>query len=452
LVSHTKDVMTVMQDVQLTVEAAESSKRGYLLTGDELFRSKYARAKDQVFNNIGHLRQLTNDNLQQRANLDRLSSAVQIRVDKMEQVLALRRRGRLPDTEAVRIMREGSRLMADIGQICVAITAEESRLLTERIQVQRRTEGEVAVCFAVGILVSVLLLYWAYELIRRYGDERDHAETKLRALNADLEVQVRARTVELTAANERLTRSNEDLTQFACVASHDLQEPIRTMGSYAGLLARRYEGRLDEKADEYTGYIVAGAHRMQALVQDLLSYSRVGAHALKIESIDTETLLEQVKQNLRLSIIESQARITNDPLPRLNADSTKLTQVFQNLIGNAMKFAKPEQNPMIHISAEYCGSEWVFSVRDNGIGFEPRHAERIFGIFQRLHPVGAYGGTGIGLAISKRIVVAHGGRVWAQSKLGIGSTFFFTIPAEINALNAADNNRLVHALKASTSK
>ena len=201
------------------------------------------------------------------------------------------------------------------------------------------------------------------------------------------------------------------------------------MASYAGLLARRYQGQLDEQADRYIQFVVGGAKRMQALVQDLLTYSRAGTQALQLEPVELEGVLKEVRDSLRLTIHEKGAQLSYSQLPALRGDSRKLSLVFQNLITNALKFMSPGKEPQIHIAALREGSHWLLCVADNGIGFESAYAERIFGIFQRLHSVGAYPGTGMGLAICKRIVEAHGGRIWAESVVDVGSKFYFTLPA-----------------------
>jgi PAS domain S-box-containing protein len=228
---------------------------------------------------------------------------------------------------------------------------------------------------------------------------------------------------------EDLGRSNAELEQFAYVASHDLQEPLRMISSYMQLLKRRYQGKLDKDADEFIAFAVDGAARMQNLINDLLTFSRVGTRGRPMGLSSCEKVLEEALINLQVTVEESKAIITHDPLPTVFCDQPQLVQVFQNLIGNSIKF-RGQQAPQIHISAKREESEWIFSVCDNGIGLDPKFGERIFEIFQRLHSRTAYPGTGIGLAICKRIVQRHGGRIWVESNPGEGATFYFTLPVK----------------------
>jgi PAS domain S-box-containing protein len=250
--------------------------------------------------------------------------------------------------------------------------------------------------------------------------ERKRMEEQLRKHRDQLEELVKERTVELE-------RSNIELNQFAYVASHDLQEPLRMVASYVQLLARRYQGKLDADADEFIAFAADGATRMQTLIRDLLVYSHVGTESKSFEPTECETILDNALDNLRAPIQENGAVVTRAPVPIVMGNTSQLTAVFQNLIGNAIKF-RNDKSPEVHVKAERKDSEWLFSVRDKGIGIDLKHAERIFVIFQRLHSRAEYSGTGIGLAICKKIVERHNGRIWVESLPGKGSTFYFTIP------------------------
>ncbi|HEV8717079.1 MAG TPA: chemotaxis protein CheB, partial [Candidatus Binatia bacterium] len=236
------------------------------------------------------------------------------------------------------------------------------------------------------------------------------------------------RAQEALKQGTELARSNEDLRQFAHAAAHDLQEPLRMVISYMQMISERYKGKLDSDGDEYIGYAVDGAKRMQQLIDDLLAYAEIGSEGKELVPTDCATILDEVRANLDVAIRESAAAIESDPLPTIVADPTEMSQLFQNLIGNAIKFHGPEP-PRIQIAAKPDGPVWAFSVSDNGIGIEREHQERIFSMFQRLHDKVRYPGTGIGLTICKKIIDRMGGRIWVESELGKGSTFHFTVPA-----------------------
>jgi light-regulated signal transduction histidine kinase (bacteriophytochrome) len=259
--------------------------------------------------------------------------------------------------------------------------------------------------------------------------ERMHL-AQARAGDAEARVQTSA---ELERAQEvlrrtvaDLVRSNEELERFAYVASHDLQEPLRMVNAYVSLLRDRYQGRLDERADQYIAYAVEGAERMQVLIHDLLAYSRLASQPHKFQPVSAEVALETAMASLRSALEESGAKLVREPLPQVEADPGQLAQIFQNLLGNALKY-QSGRPPLIHVGCMEQAGAQVFFVKDNGIGMDPQYSHRIFEIFQRLATREPYAGTGIGLSICKKIVERDGGRIWVETSPGQGSTFFFTL-------------------------
>jgi len=234
---------------------------------------------------------------------------------------------------------------------------------------------------------------------------------------------------ELMATNAALARSNAELEQFAYAASHDLQEPLRMVKTFAQLLSRRYGGKLDPEAEEMLQVIETGSARMKNLIDGLLSYSRIlHDQEERKETVDLNTLLDQTLIYFQTDIAESGATISRGTLPSIRVDAERIGLVFQNLLSNALKY-QAGRPPEIHVSGKYEGAQWIISVRDNGIGFDPQYSERIFGLFKRLHRADEYPGTGVGLALCKQIVEQHGGRIWADSQPGQGTTISFSLPA-----------------------
>ncbi len=428
-VSHTKDVLGANNRLLLAVTKAESAKRGFLLTGDELFIQRLTAAEADARGQLEALSELTVDNSNQQLHLDHLQSAVVRQFAAFEKLIQLRRQRALNSQEYDLYLSQGSGLTTEVSNNLRKVADTEETLLQQRTRAEQATAVGVGSSFALCILVNLGVLVWAYRLITRYARARELAAEQILELNSGLEARVAERTFELESVNEQLRRSNADLTKFAYIASHDLQEPLRTIGSYVGLISHRYQGKLDDQADKYIKFVVDGAKRMQNLVQDLLQYSRVGTEPLNLTSVNMNDLVQNVRNSLEYTINEQRASIVNGRLPVLKGDETKLTQVVTNLITNAMKFRKPNEVPVLELQAVREGSEWLFTLKDNGIGFEQQYSERIFAIFQRLHGVGVYPGTGMGLAICKRVIELHGGRIWATSDGVSGSVFSFTLPA-----------------------
>ncbi len=305
----------------------------------------------------------------------------------------------------------------------------------EALNVLRRQGLDIPMILVSGALGDVL----AVECIRQGATDyvlKDGLarlpEVIRRALREKQERSLRHQAEkDLAKKVDELARSNADLEQFAYVASHDLQEPLRMVAAYTQLLSERYKGKLDETADKFIGYASEGALRMQVLILDLLAFSRVGRAEASYSTVDCNGVLEEVRQSLASAIAECAAIVAHADLPAIWADRTQMTQVFQNLIGNALKF-RGKKPPEIFVHAEKAGQQWVFSVTDNGIGIAPEFAESIFVVFQRLHARTEYPGNGIGLAICKKIVERMGGKIWVESQAGCDSTFKFTVPLHIS--------------------
>ena len=312
-----------------------------------------------------------------------------------------------------------------VGRSVKEISHPEDKDLTDRERA-RVHDGEIdAVRFEKRYLRKDGAPVWVELAVALARDPHGHPQYEI-AIFDDITERKRAEEA-LKAAHEELKRSNSELEQFAYVASHDLQEPLRMVSSYTQLVMKRYGERLDGDAKEFMNYVVDGAARMKQLIEDLLAYSRVGTRGKELRPTPVENALKRAITNLRAAIEESGAEITHDPLPTVSADEVQLAQLFQNLMGNALKFRGLDK-PRIHVGASDRDSEWEFRIKDNGIGIEAQYFERIFMLFQRLHTKGDYPGTGIGLAICKKVVERHGGRLWVESEPGKGSSFNFTLP------------------------
>jgi signal transduction histidine kinase len=393
---------------------------------------------------VHRLADLTQDDPVQQNNVKTLDRVVNERLRLIEETSQLGRSGL--DAE-VREMekRNGLAASTQISQAVAEMMGEEGRLLDLRKQATQVADFETNALLVAGSIATIILLLWSYRIVRRYTTQRDHAESEVRQTNQQLQekiaqldrlnLELEDRVKERTAS---LERSNLNLQQFAFVASHDLQEPLRMVVSYVELLKRAFQGKLDSETEKYMAFAVDGATRMQVLIKDLLAYAQASSQEPVLTRTRLSEVLSQARYSLLASIRETGAEITAGPLPDVDVDPLKMGRVFQNLLSNAIKFRRPGTNPRIQIAAQKKGSEWQVSFHDEGIGFEPQYAEKIFVVFQRLNGKSAYPGTGLGLAICKRIIEGHGGRIWAEAHPGAGATFHFTLPVSASS-EAATN-------------
>jgi signal transduction histidine kinase len=408
-VARTNETVTALEQFFSELKDLEVAQREFVLTGDERHMAVIRGSRNRLEAGLKQLNALK----AQRHWMAHLETLIPQKLDEVARTVEVRRSEGIEAASELIRAGSGKQPMDDIRRVVENMIAEENRLLRERTLVQQKDFLTTMHIFGIVLILNIALIWLiAYRVWR----ERE----QVRALNEELENRVEQRT-------QALQRSNEDLQQFAYIASHDLKEPMRMIASYSTLLQRRYSGRLDQDADDYIGFITGGVHRMNALISDLLEYSRAGeAPDGSLVSVDTDAVLQNVLSNLKVTIAESKVRISAAKLPGVVCDPMLLTQVFQNLIGNAIKY-RGERAPEVEIAAISGSTETVFSVKDNGIGIEPENIDEIFAIFKRLHAK-QYEGSGIGLAVVKKIVERQGGRIWVESTPGSGSTFFFSVP------------------------
>ena len=422
----------------------ETGIRGYVLTGRQDFLQPYQDGQRQEAQAVGALRVLQTGDL---ASAEAALDAVQRAADQWR------------DEYAVPAMAQANAGDIDRGKVLFdrvrsTLSSQEAQLSTARVSARAALADAADNLVVVGVVVAValLVLIALLALLAHYGMVRPVSKlaTEVRlvadgqfqrkvagsgprefvGLAADVD-QMRLHIVDeletLHQVHDELERSNRELEQFAYVASHDLQEPLRKVASFCQLLERRYKGQLDERADQYIGFAVDGAKRMQVLINDLLAFSRVGRLTREQVLVDGGEIAAQAVANLGPAIEETGAEIEVGPLPSVRGEPALLAAVFQNLLGNAVKF-HGEDPPRVTLTAERDGDFWTFTCADNGIGIEPEYAERVFVIFQRLHPKDAYPGTGIGLAMCRKIIEYHGGRIWLDTDADRGTVFRFTLP------------------------
>jgi signal transduction histidine kinase len=425
-VSHTYIVLEKLDELHGSLIDAETGTRNYLADPQSSNVEAFEKGREQANAHFEQVRALTADNANQQRSLAALAPLIAGRMAELQERMTARREGGPAAALAAMQASSGKGLMSQIRLGIVGMRAEENRLLVQRSAALEASSRHTRIVIVIGEGLGFFFLFLAGLVIHLEMKQRARAEGEVRTLNAELEQKVGERTAELANRARDLERSNQELQQFAYVASHDLQEPLRTISSFTQLLAKRYQGKLDDKAQEFIHFAVDGSKRMQTLIDDLLTFSRVGTQGQPLTPVKCDLALDRVLKSLRVAIESSGTVITRDALPVVFADEGQLCQLFQNLVANAIKFKGPHAS-RIHISAEQDGTWWKIAVRDNGIGIAPEHSERIFVIFQRLHTKTQYPGTGIGLAICKKIAERHGGRIWVEPSPDGGSTFCFTI-------------------------
>ncbi len=402
---------------------AEAGERGFYLTGQERYLMPFKQAQESLPEWIRQSLAYAQERPQYRTQVNKIIELVHERFREAGSGIGEKQKGQLTSESLAARLTQGQDTMDKIREQARGILRELYREEVAILDAQESFSRWTFLFFSVGSLIMVGVIVWLYNALLRYIYERDAAEENLKTANTYLEARIEERTRDLTHANE-------ELQQFAYVASHDLQEPLRTITSFTQLLAVRYKGRLDADADEFIGYIVSSSRRMTDLINGLLALVRLRKAGQPTTEVSFEDLLSEAEISLQAAIRESQARVEHGPLPSLMVDSVQFSQVLQNLISNAIKYRR-EEAPVIQMEAQKDLSNWIFSVQDNGRGFDPQFAERIFGLFQRLH--NREDGTGMGLSIARKIVERHGGRMWAQSSEGTGSTFFFSLPVSLES-------------------
>lgn len=450
--THSYRVLLSTQRLSESLFLVDSGARLFLFTGEPTAFHNYRQSLETYHERFADLQQQTQDRQVQQDNLQQLQQLETEWINEnIEPALASRRlihnnteglllAGRTAASRRAKLMQLLSKIsqIQSVEQSLLLKRSAEQKSLRSLTQITLVGGGIFSVFLTAGLIALVLKSSRALvDVNQQLNKEKARVEEtnqQLLQINEQLQAQIaqrRSAEDKLTRSVLELKRSNSELEQFAHVASHDLQEPLRAVAGCVQVLQRRYSGKLDDRADQFIEHAVEGAQRMQQLIVDLLSYSRAGTKGKGFESVDGETILAAALQNIAVATRESEANITHDPLPMLICDARQIEQVLQNLLSNAIKF-RGEKPPQIHLGCQRqsgeAGDFWVLSVTDQGPGIEPQYFERIFVMFQRLHSRAQYEGTGIGLAICKKIVERHGGNIWVKSEPGHGSTFAFSLP------------------------
>ncbi|MDN4502973.1 ATP-binding protein [Alteromonadaceae bacterium BrNp21-10] len=437
---NTSEAAIALNNLHISLLSAETGQRGYLLTQKEEYLTPYKRALRTVSDQIEIVSSLKFQHHNQLQTVEQLLDLSQKKLDELEMTIALAM-GERENIAIKQVMTgRGRNIYRDIHSIINELKAAEITYRNKQYDKLLTIQKEAKVTFLISGITSALLLIGMLALARVNLHNEDRLRKSLEAQNEKLTEQVEIRTQELTMYSEELSRSNRELENFAFVASHDLQEPLRKIRAFGDRLMSSYGNTIDRKGLDYISRMKAAAERMSNLINDLLEFSRITTRGKEFIEVDLNNIMNEILGDLEIAIEESNAQITTDTLPIIQSDAGQIYQLFLNLISNAIKFRKANTPPKINIKYQHDSTseplidthmKWhVFQITDNGIGFEAEFADKIFVPFQRLHGRNEYKGTGIGLAICQRIVERHGGVIHAESKVGEGTTFIIRIPVE----------------------
>jgi signal transduction histidine kinase len=436
-VTHTLLVVEKLQAIRIDITQAETGQRGYMLTGEKNYLESYQAGLDKISQDMGELRYMTSDNPRQREAILRLDPLIAARLAELSGGIEVRKQsGLLAGAEAVARANNGERWMEQIAAQIGEMRREEAQLLSRRLDMASAGTRKIKVVIVLGNTLAFLILLTAGIVIDRQAGRRSRAERNLKHSNERLEY----RTSELSEANI-------ELESFAYSVAHDLRAPLRHIAGYANVLSQDYGPRLDAEGQRYLAKLVEGAHKMGRLVDDLLSLSKIRRQDLALEATPLDALLRQVVEELAQECSGGKIEWRIGKLFSAECDPGLMKQVFVNLLSNAVKYSGKREHPVIEVGQTMQKNERVVFVRDNGAGFEMQYADKLFGVFQRLHKADEFEGTGVGLAIVQRIIRKHGGRIWAEAELDRGATFSFTLGSPerpSQATKLPTNSEVVH--------
>lgn len=433
----TLNFLVAIKDTFSALQDAETGQRGFLITGDTKYLAPYAAALDNINSRITILNTLQSELPEQESNIQELIALIARKREEMNRVVALRESDLGQAAFGLARSDEGYQIMQQIRDLVTRMEVREYRLMSAQRSEAAQSRQQVLVAIGVATFTGLLLVGAVFVLIQRATIRQQRNAEKLALTNEELESIISDRTREIERYSQELKRSNRELQDFAFVASHDLQEPLRKIRAFGDRLKDRYAPQLERgEGVNYINRMQSAAERMSLLISDLLQFSRASTHPSTFDKISLQQALDEVLDNLSETIAGRQATVDADPLPHIEADSTQMRQLFQNLLGNSLKFTEPEVKPRIRIGVETFTNKtdsdsklWCkITVQDNGIGFDERFAERIFTPFQRLHGRSEYSGSGIGLAVCRRVVERHGGSIRVRSGPAFGTTFSVYLP------------------------